>query len=378
MLMLLKIPDKPFSHNSLKNFFDQHSGNDIRKVVENLFYAIQTYHNEGVFQVDITEDGVIIFSPSWEVAFLSLWIIGYGGLEVKYQGGQRADIKQASSVVRRLLEEKGMKDHPIYYILDNVSELDTAASILMKISSFQNTIENVPIQESSGKILENGQKVSEVVLEIEDTSITAMDLKSLELTLSDRDLIVLQNVEPNFERGSLSEGIMIGYFKCLKEKGNTTVQVITSEDLKSNVTEEQNILSEVCWILVPWNRNKHWALIAADVERKGLIYIDPVPPSGGENQTKVQPEEWEALGKVRSLLGWTNFNTILNPPDRSMQGDPTSCGVYVCFYARQLILGKPLGAKFSPEPMRREIEATLRSEGMWEGAGGRGFPQGSA
>lgn len=120
-----------------------------------------------------------------------------------------------------------------------------------------------------------------------------------------------------------------------------------------------SVRSDVQWILVPWNRSNHWALIAAHVWGHELIYLDPSEASRASDLPEFHQEEWEALGKVRSLLGWRNFSVTLNP-ERSTCTEEAGCGVWVCFYAKQLISGNSLEAEVNPTEMRQEIRETLK------------------
>lgn len=63
-----------------------------------------------------------------------------------------------------------------------------------------------PTQETSGRTFDNGIELSVVVLTIRNVEVTAMDLKSLEQTLSDHDLAVLINAAPNFTEGQSLRG----------------------------------------------------------------------------------------------------------------------------------------------------------------------------
>ena len=114
------------------------------------------------------------------------------------------------------------------------------------------------------------------------------------------------------------------------------------------------------FVFIPWNSTgDHWVLFALDVARNVLMYLDPLATGKDENSlsqgTKDAAERLSNIFKTKFSVD----HPTLEQPDKSLQRDGSSCGVFVCFYGHQLVNKKPLTDPLQTTPFRQHIYRQL-------------------
>jgi Ulp1 family protease len=94
-------------------------------------------------------------------------------------------------------------------------------------------------------------------------------------------------------------------------------------------------------VLVPVNHESHWLLAVIWMQKRKIEIWDSVGDSHlrsiGKFLQKYLKNEWEA--KLDGLeVEWKDFRlkNRFRPRDKALQTDGSSCGVYVCLFARLL------------------------------------------
>ena len=109
-------------------------------------------------------------------------------------------------------------------------------------------------------------------------------------------------------------------------------------------------------LILPVNLSgNHWCLAIANFKEKTYVYLDPLALS---NQRKHLCDFLAYINLRNSFTteqigtdGWT----IKKPPHLPTQQDGNNCGVYILYYATQIIRGARAKTTFEPEEFRREI-----------------------
>ena len=88
-------------------------------------------------------------------------------------------------------------------------------------------------------------------------------------------------------------------------------------------------LSIVKKIFIPFNPNNlHWVLIYINIEKEGSYLIDPI------NETN---ELYRDLAMVHIVVRKKVMKSPIEAIDHALQRDSRSCGVYVCYYAKEIV-----------------------------------------
>ena len=176
---------------------------------------------------------------------------------------------------------------------------------------------------------------------------------------------MLKTADPMFCEGWLYDSIIDAYLLCLKEESGKCVQILTSSvmtilqhELSSKRIWRGEDLSTVHWIFAPWNpTNNHWTLKAVNVKKRLIFYLNPMEC--------VDPNKNLFTGTLNkffipflSRFGWSDFTFM--SPDHYLQRDSSSCGVFVCMYAKRLLRDVCLADKVNSRLMRLDIFEKLR------------------
>ena len=111
-------------------------------------------------------------------------------------------------------------------------------------------------------------------------------------------------------------------------------------------------------MMCPWNPSgSHWILLSFHFPTQELLIVDPMcaSPSPSLSQTALR-----ILREVLQAKFPGRYNNItIKVPNHSTQNDSISCGVYVCWYTKQMLENKSLSAQMSPVQTRYDIFETV-------------------
>ena len=198
-------------------------------------------------------------------------------------------------------------------------------------------------------------------------SLTLINLKSLEPSLSVRELKTLRSFHKDFQKGQLHDEVINSYFWCMTQDNAAAIMYAPSSILPAMMEGSAFRLlwggyeiERVEYIFIPWNPSgHHWVLWTVDVKRNVLMYLDPLR---NDQDTASYPDYVrDARVKISTILE-VKFNMAdltLEFPDKSLQRDSTCCGVMVCYYGNQIISKKSLTDIPNIVNFRKKIYRTL-------------------
>lgn len=96
-----------------------------------------------------------------------------------------------------------------------------------------------------------------------------------------------------------------------------------------------NELKKYDKILIPVNVNKnHWSLIFIDSIKQVVLNFDSLYFSSSEMVDNIKKHFNNTLPKFKNMINWSSTSKISIPK----QSNDHDCGIFLCLYARHLIL----------------------------------------
>ena len=180
--------------------------------------------------------------------------------------------------------------------------------------------------------------------------------------IDNRDLESLYGGKANDEDNYLTNFVIEAYLKliaCESSLKGVKVEILGWEEFEkwdkaehsNSILEGKANLMEQDFILVPVNpgQSKHWTLLVVHPKKKEIVVLD----SKASSVTK--PSVVNAIAKMLKLIAvepklWSlSSNT---PEDIPQQQNSYDCGVFVCMFARSLVLGSRLSVRSSSRVFR--------------------------
>ena len=178
-------------------------------------------------------------------------------------------------------------------------------------------------------------------------SLSHLQLKSLEPILPRGTVILLKSISKEFKTGWLYDEVLNSFFWLLQEKNKNVLYAPSTSMLAMQkglpcgrlwVGEE---ITTKDFILAPWNpTDYHWTLVAISVQRKQILYLDPMVNGDVSQNAFVKMLSTFMPQKLERTFALSGFQIGSMP--HTLQTDSISCGVLVCWYAMQLVNGKSL------------------------------------
>ena len=111
-------------------------------------------------------------------------------------------------------------------------------------------------------------------------------------------------------------------------------------------------------VFVVYNHGgSHWVLLYINIESRNLIILDPL------GQVDVNSTLFKIAVCISDRILRQIFNChiekITQIDNVAKQQDTYNCGVFVCYYAKQLTLGNSLSQSFDTDKFRREIYESI-------------------
>ena len=230
------------------------------------------------------------------------------------------------------------------------SNKDTEITKLTSFANFTPTIKKGKLRET---LLKNGPH-----------GVSLLQLKSLEPHLPRGTEIMLKGVCKDFKQGWLFDEVVNSFFWCLQESNShilyapsTSMLVLQKNAPCGRLWKDEDVTLKK-FIVAPWNpTNYHWTLVAVDLQLRKVLYLDPLQNVNVDNRF-VQLLSVFMPQILNTKFGLSGF--AIESPPHTLQTDLKSCGVLVCWYALQLINGRPLTSACNENAMRHSIYNTIR------------------
>ena len=183
----------------------------------------------------------------------------------------------------------------------------------------------------------------------------------------DRLLFVHQTVWQSRLLLKYGQDLINSFFWCLQGK----YQNITYASSTSMLALQKQSPSELLWkhidistkkyIFAPWNpTDHHWTLVVVDIQQQKIIYLDPFQMEVNSGYLKLLAAFMPEV--LFRKFGFSGFQ--LESPPHTLQTDHKSCGVLVCWYALQILQGKPITDYCNEYAIRAAIYDEIRGNCM--------------
>ena len=177
-------------------------------------------------------------------------------------------------------------------------------------------------------------------------TLSFLQIKSIDPYIPREELRKIKAVRPDFHKGWLYDEVINSFFWMLTIENENVLYIESSFILVYSKVRKTSLrllwkgenIADKLFVIVPWNVNEnHWTFIVADIRNKEIIFIDPMEDQQETSvTTALQP--YVALSWVLNTKLGSEFNWKLTFPSHALQQDAISCGVFVCWYAYQMIL----------------------------------------
>nr|CAB3262918.1 uncharacterized protein LOC100185158 [Phallusia mammillata] len=236
-----------------------------------------------------------------------------------------------------------------YAVEENVSGIGTTELQINLQPQFTPSIKQVTQNSLEQLLLKNGPHYLSLV-----------QLKCLEpeLDLEERQLVLLS--DKNFKEGWLVDDVLNSYLWSLCQEykhvlyASSEHSSLLQQDMAVPELWQDETINGKKYIFVPWNpTGAHWILLAVDVVKRTLMYLDPMQLSLDINDVLVKMAK-----DFMTKLMKDKFDikiVALETKNRTLQEDVLGCGVLVCMYARWLASNQPLLNSGSDYAYRKEI-----------------------
>ena len=167
-----------------------------------------------------------------------------------------------------------------------------------------------------------------------------LNLMTLEVAHSRAQLKEIKKIDNNFKPGWLHDEIINSFLFNLSKVhndvlicGSAQAMIIHLGKSFRKMWNTEN-LSQKSTILIPFNpTNNHWKLIYINLKEHSVSVLDPMV-------SKSQDEDSFNVAKaiLQKKFGISKFDKLHF--EYSLQRDSVNCGVFVCYFAEQIVLGK--------------------------------------
>ena len=184
--------------------------------------------------------------------------------------------------------------------------------------------------------------------------------------------------KPQDKDNYLSNFIIDAYLNLLKEKSPVIVEVtewekfetcIGNKPAKQVLKDKAPILQQDV-ILVPCNpgRSEHWFLLVVLPKEQKIVALDSMASSFVKPTTESAIRKmWRLLKELSPQdLPMNEWHFSCNTPCDIAQDNGFDCGVFVCLYARCLLLASPYVAKQSMTAFRKVMIVELHEQQIYD------------
>lgn len=177
-------------------------------------------------------------------------------------------------------------------------------------------------------------------------------MKSLDPFISYDEETAIKSVSSNFIRGWLSDDVvdLDAFLHVLCEKSGV-ICPIRSSVAQTIPTCNLDLSSyEYSKLLIPIYVNSHWVSIKIDKNKKILDIYDPLRKDCLA----------DFLSLIENLKTIVKINFNVRCSFHCLQLDNSSCGLFVCYYAHQIVHNYDVNMPFDNVKFRKFIYQTLR------------------
>lgn len=171
------------------------------------------------------------------------------------------------------------------------------------------------------------------------------------------DLVALRGCQPTSQENYLTNFVIEGYLSLIAKEGSLQGKEVewlgwecfekaVGRQPAAEILKRKAPLLAQDIILVPCNpgQSKHWFLIAVLPKQHQILVLDSlagafIKPSAKKAAIKM----WNLLTEIDSTIEAREWNFFGNKPsDIPQQCNDYDCGVFLCAYAKNLVLGCPI------------------------------------
>jgi hypothetical protein len=216
-------------------------------------------------------------------------------------------------------------------------------------------------------VIRKRSNLRETMLKNGPHNVSLLQLKSLEPFLPRGTEILLLSICESFSPGWLFDEIINSFFWCLQGRyqnityASSTSMLALQKQSPSRLLWKNIDISTKKYIFAPWNpTDHHWTLVVVDIQQQKIIYLDPFQMEVNSGYLKLLATFMPQV--LFTKFGFSGFQ--LESPPHTLQTDLKSCGVLVCWYALQIVQGKPITDSCNEYAIRAAIYDEIRGNCM--------------
>lgn len=172
-----------------------------------------------------------------------------------------------------------------------------------------------------------------------------VSLLTLEVAIPNSVLKKIKEADINFRKAWLQDEVIAAYLQCLQCKYDGIKYCAPTEAMCLSLSRSVKLLwsnenlSDIKLVLIPFNPSGiHWVLIVLNIDSDEILILDPMAKGYIKDNNHHQ-----LCVKVGMELFSRKFRKhkiqAISSRDHILQADSFNCGVFVCYYAKQLCEG---------------------------------------
>ncbi|XP_052126459.1 uncharacterized protein LOC113211795 [Frankliniella occidentalis] len=226
---------------------------------------------------------------------------------------------------------------------------DYKLSPTKKAAVVKNLLDVIRVTENFTPSLSYASSPCDVVLKCGQEKITLLNLKTLEMKLSEEEKKLCTKSDPAFHTGWLSSSIINTYLDklqemypaCLSLSSDLAVRAVYYGMSNQNILKKKLAGQKVEVILLPANlTGAHWCIVAVFLRglKPEIWYYDPLQ---GDLQGDAATKKllFQLHSDLKSIFPPSSSHEVADDiiyVEAKKQMDSMSCGVYVCSFAEQM------------------------------------------
>ena len=177
-------------------------------------------------------------------------------------------------------------------------------------------------------------------------NLSYVSIMSLAVQVPKKTLSLLKKVDRNFKHRWLQDEIIAAFLCCLERSNDSVKYCGPTEALALSYSRSVKLLwskqdlSNIKLVFIAYNPSDNlWILVVLRITEEEIVILDPLQRDYNESD----PSHQMCVKVGRELFSRKfrqNKVVVALSPDHILQKDCFNCGVYVCYYARQLCEGK--------------------------------------
>ena len=165
-------------------------------------------------------------------------------------------------------------------------------------------------------------------------NLSYLSLKSLEIHCSPSSISDIKKTDPYFRVGWLHDEDVDSNLYCGSVEARASV---AGKSMKCLWKNEQLFNKEL--VFVPCNPSGvHWLLIVLNLLQSTIMLLDPMLEN---NTSDIELVKEIGIKLLKNKFSLQNM-TVIPANKHSLQKDGSSCGTYVCYYAKKIFEGLPM------------------------------------